>query len=487
MTKQLNLLEQARIKKRENELKSKIQVTSDMPGSDMLKILLPNYDQQIKPVNFHNATQTHKGIRGGVRSGKTYSLGAEAIRVSYLNRPLYHLSLSPSFDLATVTVIPVLQELCENNGLQYDWIKSNNLFQIVHGTQKKDIANILIYGADSIFKGITAGSGDLNEPFSIPKDKFTVWWERISHHKSKYLLRMWGGTAEPEKMTWGHQYYKMKTSKQIYLDTFTTYDNKFLSKEYISSLEDKYDPRMRRVYMLGECLNLSADKAYHQFDNEVNVAKYETVLQQIRSRLQNLVVLSFDFNVTPMCAVETWVNGLESFQVDEYKILSSNTRELAELGVFRIMQRYELDKTSFIITGDASGKKGDTRSQDRTYNDYIIIKEILDQHPEINYTFKVPEMNPFVMDSVNYTNNLFYKKVLFICDNCKDTIEDLELVAWKQGAEGFHLNKNKKNAEGQTTTHLSDARRYADWILKAYQTQIETGIGNVYAWGSDRW
>lgn len=486
--KKLSLFEQVQIAEKEKEIAAKTAIKAGMTGSQMLRVLLPNYDQQPKSIRFHDAIQLHKGLRGGVRSGKTYTNEAEAIRVSYLNRPYYHLSISPSSDLAAVTVVPTLIELCEGSNLQFDWQKSNNLFQIIWGHQKKDIANILIFGAEGNFKGITAASGDMNEPFSIKKDKFLVWWERISHPKAKYMLREWGGTAEPDKMTWGHEYYKMESTKDIYLDTITTYDNKYLSKEYIRSLEDKYDPKMRLVYMLGECVNLSANKAFHSFDNRINILKYQSVIDKVLSRAQNAIVISYDFNVNPMTATEWYINGKESIQLDEYKVASSNTRELTELVIHRIIERYGLtpktkDKYSFIITGDASGKRGDTRSQDRTQNDFTQIKSIFDQHKDvIRYKIVVPEKNPFVWDSVVYTNNRFFSKTAFICDNCVNTIEDVELVTWKTGADGFHLDKS--NAD---RTHLSDTLRYALWNTRVLTDRTESKRPLIYTESSNRW
>jgi len=461
MAKALSLLEQVRIREKENQLKAKIELKAGMNGSEMLKVLLPNYNQLTKPSAFHAAKQLHKGLRGGVRSGKTYTLMAEAILLSYLNRPYYHLSLSPSFDLARVTVVPVLTELCEQNNLHYNWSDSKNLFTIIWGRNKKDIANILIYGADANFKGITAASGDLNEPFSISKEKFLVWWERISHPKAVRLERCWGGTAEPEKMTWGHEYFKMKSNRKIYLDTITTYDNIFLSPDYIRQLEDKYDAKLRRVYMLGECVNLSANKLYHSFDSTVNIKSYKEVYSEIIKKTQNVFIIGYDFNVNPMCATLWWINGIERIQINEFKISGSNTRELTEL-ILHYIESYILPycpDSSFIITGDASGRKSDTRSYLSSVNDYYIIKDIVYQ--KIRYTFAVPQSNPFVWDRVSTINNLFYKKVLYICDNCVDSIEDRELVAWKQGAENFHVDKNMKNSKGETVSHLSDAGDYA--------------------------
>lgn len=499
--KKIGLLDQVYAYEKHKSL-DRIQGDVDqMNMSQILEKLLPNYDQQTKPRAFHEATQLHKGLRGGVRSGKTFSLEAEAIGLSYLNRPYYHLSVSPSFDLACVTVVPTLEQLCEENNLSYEWSKSNNLFKIFWGTKKKDIANILIFGADSNFKGITAASGDLNEPFSISKTAFLVWWERISHPKAKRMARIWGGTAEPEKMTWGHEYYKMSSTKDIYLGTITTYDNRFLSKDYIKQLEDKYDPKMRKVYMLGENVNLSANKAYYAFDNQTNTARHDQVLNYLKKQSRQMVILTFDFNVNPMCAAELAVDeaGKRLYQVDDYKINNSNTRELAQLMISRITTRYDLGKTFFAVTGDPSGKKGDTRSQERTSNDYTIIKEEIDRwnaaqpegSPQIKYSFSVPSSAPFVFDRITQVNNTFYKKQFSICDNCKSSIEDRELVSWKPGADGFHLDKSKKNSEGETTTHLSDAADYGVllWLSKILipEQSKNTGVPDTYFETSSRW
>lgn len=501
MVKKISLLDQVYAYEKHQSLDRIKGDVSKMDMSRILEQLLPNYDQQEKPRLFHRASQLHKGLRGGVRSGKTFSLEAEAIGLSYLNRPYYHLSVSPSFDLACVTVVPTLEQLCEENNLSYEWSKSNNLFRIFWGTKKKDIANILIFGADANFKGITAASGDLNEPFSIAKEKFLVWWERISHPKAVRMARIWGGTAEPEKMTWGHEYYKMSSTKDIYLGTITTYDNKFLSKEYIKGLEDKYDPKMRRVYMLGENVNLSANAAYYNFETTVHVLPFQPTIQRLLKKTRLQVLITMDFNINPMCAGEQIIDedALQLYQVDEYKINNSNTRELAQLVIHRIVNRYNLVNTFFVITGDPAGRQGDTRSLERTTNDYTIFKEEIDRYnallpdgkPKIRYSFSVAGKAPFVFDRITMVNNVLYKRQFFITDNCVFSIEDRGLVVWKPGADGFHLDKSKKNTSGETTTHLSDANDYGIWLwltkMIAHQVQEASGIPEIYTETSTRW
>lgn len=517
MVKKVSLLEQVYAYEKHKSIEGLEGDLSQMNMSQILEKLLPNYDQQTKPRAFHEAAQLHKGLRGGVRSGKTFSLEAEAIGLSYINRPYYHLSVSPSFDLACVTVVPTLEQLCEENNLSYEWSKSNNLFKIFWGTKKNDIARILIFGADSNFKGITAASGDLNEPFSISKTAFLVWWERISHPKAKRMARIWGGTAEPEKMTWGHEYYEMEsrpdeyevvdgkeklTKPGIYLGTITTYDNKYLTHEYLLSLEAKYDDKMKLVYMMGQNVNLSGLSCYYAFDKSTNIVQYEPTIQYLEKQSRRTVIFSFDFNLDPMSGAELNIDipGKRIFQVDDYKIRTSNTAELIQLMLARARVRYDILNTSFIITGDAAGKHGDTRSKDRTRNDYTVIKEEIDSDnikalakglPLIQYTFSVEASNPFVWDRMRDINNLFEKKQFYITANCKSLIEDRGLLSWKKGAEGFHLDKGKKNSEGETVGHLSDASDYGAllWKTKFLVKEInkDSGVPESYFESSNRW
>ncbi|MCI0450503.1 MAG: phage terminase large subunit [Chlorobi bacterium] len=345
-----------------------------------LKQILQNYNPVPNAEDFHNAHQSHRGLKGGVGAGKTYTLAADDILVSYLNAPHCHLSTSPSFDNAHVTVLPALIELCEKNGLEYKWLISKNLFRIIHNNGRKNkIANILILGTDKphFMKGINAASGSMNEPFSQKKEAFKIWWERI-RVKSVRLSRAWAGTAEPDKMQWGWEFFDevQKLSDDLYTDTISTYDNDNLPKEYVKGLEEIYDDKMREVYMLGKCINLTTGKAYYAFDKSINVINKQpdTI---VKNGLQ--VIISFDFNVNPMCAVEIIFDRIDNFgaspvyfQIRDYKISSSRTDELCDLIIDNIKTKYNFKTTSFIITGDATGSKSSTRNE---YNDYDIIME----------------------------------------------------------------------------------------------------------------
>jgi hypothetical protein len=424
---------------------------------DVMKFLLPNYEPNDKMKLWHEARQMEKGIKGGVRSGKTYGLAANAITLSYINRPYIHLSLTPTWDNAIETVVPVLEELCTDNGLPFTWIEGKGIFRIHHeGTA----ATILIVSAEGFFKGITAASGDVNEPFSIAKDKVMVWRERISHPKSKRLEKAWGGTAEPEKMNWGHEYFDKDIidTKDIYVTRVTTYDNKHLSKQYIKSLEEMYDSKMREVYMKGKHVNLVQLPTYHQFDLERNVnhnAKVHNLGRGIRT-----MILSFDFNVDPMCAAEITKFGRVYIQTAEYKISNSNTAALCTFIIDTLDVRYATDedkkKISIVITGDASGRQ---RKTSAFKTDYRIIMDAFES-ADYKFTMYVPEENPRVRDRVNIVNALLETRRFLIDETCKYSITDRGLVQWKESAEGFVIDKSKADR-----THMSEACDYGLMVV----------------------
>lgn len=465
---QNSLANEFRLLKKQQQLNNVKTIEADIHSEELIKILLPNYVPARKMSEWHKAKQTHKGIKGGVRSGKTYTLGAEAIKLSYLNRPYFHLSISPSFDNACETYVPNLEELCESNGLTYEWQKTNNLFLIVWGKKKKDIARILVHGMDSFFKGITAASGDLNEPFVIKRNKFLVWWERISHPKAKVLSRIWGGTAEPTEMQWGWEYFDQEkiVTEDFYSDTITTYDNIHLDPEYIKGLEGRYTEKEKQVYMLGKSLNLGAQAVYYAFDRQKNgrIALNDYLHKDKQDEYDMELVLSFDFNVNPMTCLLGTIKGARIQIIEEFKISKSSTRDLCELVINRLRDKRYLTGRSIIVTGDASGKHGSTKSN---LNDYEIIMQCFDD-ANIDITPNVPEANPAVRDTVNDVNNRFEKESLIISGQCPELIKDLELVGWKQGADGFHIDKSKKEL-----THLSDCLRYLCWNTKIITEAVE--------------
>lgn len=448
-------------------LPDKSKITTSMNMSQILEIILPEYDQDKetgKARRWHAASQETKVIKGGVGSGKTCTLTAEAIGLSFVNRPLPHLSMSPTIGLAERTVVVELEKHCMQNALEYNYIKSEQEFKIYHGQSKDEVATIIVIGADQAIKGMTVASGDVNEPFSIAQDKYKVWLERIRDLRAVWLRYILGGTAEPEKMSWGHEYFELEQfeTDEIYADTFTTYENHmYLPKNYIKILESKYTAREQEVYLCGKNLNLAAVVAYYEFLRERNKQKHELILSIIAAQRKRLsILLGFDFNYTPMTCAEYVIVGDKRFQVGEYKINGSNTAELCDVVINRLFDTYPNLKQDWglIITGDATGRSHKSSGAGDSDID-IIAKKFYKAGLEPIIEFE--ETNPPVRERVNWTNKLLETERYIISDRCVETIKDRELVKWKEGTDGFAIDKSNKKI-----THLSEAGDYALWLTK---------------------
>jgi len=468
MRKKLTLLEQALIEER----KEKFVQAKKLNGKSLLKslnTLLPNYTPNDNQKAFHDSQAREKGLKGGYGSGKTYAYAAEAIHMAYINKPHPVLSVSQSFDNAVDTVVEKLILLCDENNIEYDWIESKGLFRLLFGNSRKDTGRIWIRGSDrpNYLKGPTVAAAGMDEPFVQSKKAHEVVISRIREPKAKRQQFFWSGTPEPETMEWGEDYFEKEwNTEDLFTTTLCTYDNAYLSKAFIRDLENQFDAATREVYMKGKFQILTGKRVYHQF-NEKCIA--DSLSLDIRF---DELILSFDFNVDPMCAVLIGMKGLVYTAIKDFKVHNSNTAEVTQLAVAYIndyIDKYNFNR-SIIITGDASGKKRDTRS---ALSDYEIVRDLF-LAAKISYCFCLPTENPAVRDRINYTNKQFEKGCFILSKECKESIKDRELVIWKKGADGFFIDKSKADR-----THLSDAGDYAIWNTKPllYSAEGEEAFG----------
>jgi hypothetical protein len=178
-----------------------------------------------------------------------------------------------------------------------------------------------------------------------------------------------------------------------------------------------------------------------------------------------------------MCAVELIIDGDKRTQIDEYVIHSSNTGELCELIIKQLNEKYNKSDISLLITGDASGRALKTASFGKS--DYMIIKEAFER-AGFQFSMFIPKTNPPVRDRINFTNMLLETGKYLITENCKQSIKDRGLVTWKQGTDGFIIDKSRRDI-----SHLSDAGDYALWASRREDNQSD-GTLAVESIGSSR-
>lgn len=448
MAKKLTLLEQALAYEKKLKVDKLEKLSKGIKNnSDLLKILLPNYKPQRKQKLFHKSNAYEKGLKGGYGSGKTIALCAEAIALAYINRPVAVVIASPSEENIEETTYRTLKELCAGNDLPFDYTKTNGCFKIYFGSEAG-----LIYLIGQIFyKGPNLAAVGLDEPFSQRKETYENLIARVRNAKAKKLEVFWAGTAEPEKMEWGIDYFEKDVNRDdLFTITIPTKENKYVPGSYIKTLQNKYDAKTQEVYLGGKYILRTSSPVYHAFDRTRNL------MPNLSNKVSapDELILSFDFNVDPMTAVAVILSKGVFYQLKEFCLSSSNTKELCAAVIVYLTLTPALSQRgkSIIITGDATGRKRGTRGY---FSDYEIIRDEFTE-AGINFYFNVPNENPAVRDRVNFVNKLFESERFFIDEGCTKSIKDRELVSWKQSAEGFIIDKSKKDL-----THLSDCGDYA--------------------------
>lgn len=458
--KTIGLLQQALAKEKELKLKRYAKGKRATNALEALKVLLPGYEPTPKQAKYHNSNAKEKGIKGGYQSGKTTAFAAEGIALAYMNRPHPVLLVSPSSDLAEDVVGKKLEELCEANGLEYEYLTSKGLFTIILSNNKKENLTIYLAGSDKpkFLKGYSVAAVGMDEPFIQSKEALEVVLSRKSI-KCKRNIFFWSGTPEPEYMEWGLEYFeKDEDTPDLFTITLPTYENVHLSKEYVNDLEKKYDTKTQEVFLKGKYRVLSANPAYHAFERKRNTLPDVLIPKEF-----NEMLIGFDFNVDPMSAAIYYFTNMKYYQVKEFSVNNSNTKELCGAIIAYITDKKIVVSKSIIISGDATGKRRGTRS---TMSDYEIIRDEFTK-AGLPFYFVLPNENPAVRDRVNYVNKLFETEQLIIAESCVKTIADRELVTWKASSTGFALDKSKKDR-----THLSDA---ADYPLYNTQVLLDTG------------
>lgn len=465
MKKQLTLLEQAQLEERKVQLNRLQKAENCGETLKLLSVLLPHYKPQPKQAKFHASRAHEKGLKGGYGSGKTIALCAEAIALAYINRPIAIIISSPTEDVIEETTLRTLEELCTTNQIPYEWQVTKNRFRIFFGEKKSDHGIIYLIG-QKFMKGPSVAAVGFDEPFSQASQTYDNLIARVRHRKAKHLEIFWSGTAEPEIMEWGMEYFEGDSdTEELFTVTISTRENKHLPEKYVATLESKYDAKKQEVYIEGKHVLLTSNPVYHAFDRRKNAA----LCEDIRHPMQQELIIGVDFNVDPMTAVLLGFADGIYYQEREFVLHSSNTEELCGAIIAHLRLRGIPDR-SIILTGDATGRKRGTRGN---LSDFEIIRDAF-MRAEIPISFHVPSENPAVRDRVNHINKLFESGRFIIDPHCDKSIKDRELVSWKQSGEGFIIDKSKKDL-----THLSDAADYAVFNTRVLIEQDETNGGMV--------
>lgn len=380
----------------------------------------------------------------GVRGGKTIAGAREATRQSWnikksvngvygIVAPTFHMLKRTTWREWKIAARPFIQKYSDS-----DMIAFLNNGREVHGfsADKPDrIRNATLCGAwvDEAreckdFKGL-----------------WDVLLSRVLSTNGKIFV-----TSSPNSFDGLHEIFIANRHKDYGVVQFNTYENVYIPREAIESLEGKYDEKFARQEIHGEFVVFQG-AVYYTFRRDQNagdlafkVATYDPMKP---------IALCCDFNVNPMafviCQINRKNNGLDEIVViDEIYLKNSNTVEACN--EFKL--RFPNHTSGLRLYGDATGKN--RHSSSNITNWKIVDDELKRYNPVMN----VPSSNPSERDRVNAVNGLICnsrgQRRLFVNPKCRKLIADFEQVSYKEGTTQIDKMSNLD------LTHPSDAIGY---------------------------
>ena len=377
----------------------------------------------------------YKIMVGGYGSGKTYIGALRSLYLSYSNSPHPGMYVSPTWALATKTIILTLKELMTRAELDYKFNQQRGEFIIDNWNGR-----IWIGSGDKpdSLRGPNLAWAGIDEPFIQRKEVFDqmVASVRIASAECREIYL----TGTPEQMNWGWKLTN-RTDLDMGIVYGSTLNNSYLPQQYKDNLLSAYSPEQIDAYVYGKFVNLTQGRVYREFERDKHVMERE---------VQDLSIgIGMDFNVDAMSSIVFYkgTNWIHVF--DEIRLKNSNTFEMCNV----LKDKYP----DAIIYPDATGS---ARRSSATQSDHDIIKKA-------GFKIRSPRKNPPVRDRVNAVNKLL-RDENFSCYNCPNLIMDLERNVWKSG------DIDKTDPE---QSHASDAIGYAIEYLFPIRSRLAVSKG----------
>jgi len=298
--------------------------------------------------------------------------------------------------------------------ISLNWVKKVNeqdlTLELVNGSE------ISLRGADNYdsLRGVGLNFIVMDEAADIDSE---AWYEVL-----RPTLADTGGHAlflgTPKGMNWFKDLYDNHTRLSNWMSfQFTTIDGGNVPEEEVAQAREDMDARTFSQEFLATFENFSGIIAYAF--GQHNILPADSV------NPNEPLIVSMDFNVSPMSAVilRQLKNGLHA--VDEIAMYSSNTNEMID----EIRNRYP--KNPITCFPDPAGVQRKTSANGQTD---IKLLEMA------GFTVRYHRQHPLVKDRINAANSLFFLRDdnttrFFIDPKCKHTIKSLQQFCYKEDTQ----------------------------------------------------
>jgi hypothetical protein len=345
----------------------------------------------------------------GRRFGKTHLAIRELAK--YAAKPDQRVwYVAPTYRMAKQIVWKKLKKKL----LSINWVKKVNeqdlTLELVNGSE------ISLRGADNYdsLRGVGLNFIVIDEAADIDSE---AWYEVL-----RPTLADTGGHAlflgTPKGMNWFKEIYDYHTTRKNWMSfQFTTLDGGNVPEDEVAQAREDLDARTFNQEFLATFENFSGIIAYAFGNHNVRPADDVNPYEQL--------IVSMDFNVSPMSAVilRQIKNGLHA--IDEIAMYGSNTNEVID----EIRNRYP--KNPVTCFPDPAGVQRKTSANGQTD---IKLLEMA------GFTVRYHRQHPLVKDRINAANSLFFQRDdgstrFFIDAKCKNTIKSLQQFCYKEGTQ----------------------------------------------------
>jgi len=399
-------------------------------------VLLPKQKETLKQLNNHRFIL----YSGAFGAGKTLLLSNAVISkclehpgsrwlVGCQTYPMLRDTILKTFmdelDLYQTT----LQTQGYANGLIKEWNKSTLTLQFYNGSE------VLFRSCEdpSKFKSLNLDGFALDEPVDIEKDIFLMLQGRLREQHMPHPVGLLTGNPGPYTSWVYDAFFEHATPDYTVVET-TTYDNSFLPRSYIQSMEQSYDEDYKRRYLQGKWGDFEG-LIYKDFHHERHTGAYRS------SVFKNYIAGYDDGYRNPACLLIGGVDGDNRLHV--------------------VHEYYRSDRTSDEITRDIQPivKELNVRT---IYCDPSGLNAIETFKRNSIRAVSADNKRLDVTGGISRLKSLFHRDMVFIDSSCVNLIKQLESYRYQKDRKtgGYNEEPVKKD------DHAVDALRY---LITDYQ------------------
>jgi len=387
---------------------------------------------------------------GGFGSGKTYALLQSAIMDASLSSKAVIALYAPTYDLVKLILLPRLQEMLTEYGIEYETHKSDLIISCTSPGFGKFILRTLDKPERII--GYESHRAHVDELDTLPAMKAAEAWNKIIARNRQTLdsnkdsLNRVSAYTTPEGFAFVYDRWSKKGGSDYKKVHASSHSNPFLPEDYIQSLIDTYPAELVKAYIDGQFVNLVGGNVYSSYNRHSHNST-ETI------RPNEALYIGCDFNVTQQAAtVYVRRSGGSEWHAVYELVDMYDTPEMVKI----IQEKWSGHKIT--MYPDASG--GSRKTVNASISDIALLEQA-------GFAVRAPRKNPMVKDRVMAMNGALSKGKVYVNHNACPTVAScLEQQAYDKNGE-----PDKKSGND----HQNDATTY----LVAYEMPIRKPVAHI--------